>query len=132
MEIWDFLDPIALVFLLAAVVLGLLYLGKVFLGKREIGAAASAEAAGDDHGAVRSYKEALRFANEKPDREMELLDKLEAQYKKHGIEHDLEDYRTLVAQSRVLLKKGSWKALQELNKVNELKSELVDRMPGLP
>ena len=63
--------------------------------------------------------------------ETRILLSLSGIYKKNNINHDFDDYKKLIEQFKILDKKSSNKSMREMGKVNELKKELIDRMPDL-
>ena len=82
--------------------------------------------------AVSLLKQALWKANEKPELERSILAKLGQAYQQWMIAFNESDYLILIGQFEQLSQKGSYKALQEVRKVQTLKKQLIDRMPDLP
>lgn len=59
-----------------------------------------------------------------------LLD-LQEIFSKHAVDFNFQDYQKLIEQFQVLPKKSSNKDLRELGKVQDLKKEMIDKMPEL-
>jgi len=114
-----------------AVIGFIIYLIKVSKAKKLIGQAEDAHKQGNNAEAVRLFKEALVYGNQKADMEEQILIQLEDIYKKYDKEVDFSDYRKLVEQTRILSKKTSYKAANELKQVLKLKKEIVNKMPSL-
>ena len=129
------MDPITIGLIVLAVVAfvaaGIIKAVKGEKVKKYLALADEAEKNGDDKDAIIQLKQALNSANEKPDTESSILSRLEAIYNKHDLKYDFTDFHKLTEQFKVLKKKSSNKAMRELNKVIDLKKQMVAKMPEL-
>jgi len=119
------------VFLVIAVIFGIIYLVKISKSKKLLASAVEAHTRGDDKLAVELFKKALVYSNETPDREQEVVSYLKKIYQKHGIEFDFSDYELLMRQFRALSGKSSQKAIREMGEVNKLKTKIIEGLPEL-
>ena len=81
---------------------------------------------GDAHDVL---MQALWKANEEPRLERQILADMGRLYEKIGIRFSAEDYKLLIGQFEQLSKKGSYKAISEMKKVQALKKALIGKMP---
>jgi thioredoxin-like negative regulator of GroEL len=128
----DFGDwGIVLLFAGIAVIFYIIYLVKTSYAKKYLTEAENAMAAGNHLEAVTTFKKALWKANEKPEIEAKILDRLAELYQQHKIDHSFEEYHSLIKQFQVLSKKSSNKAIKEMGEVQSLKKKLIEKMPDL-
>jgi len=121
----------AYIFLGIALIFGVLYLIKVANAKKFYSRAIDAKTNSDDRLAISLFKQALSYANDKPDMETDILAELKELYAKHNIAFDFGDYEKLIEQIRILGKKSSNKSMREMGEVIKLKQELIVTMPEL-
>jgi hypothetical protein len=114
-----------------AVIFYIIYLVKTSYAKKYLTEAENAMVAGRHLEAVTIFKKALWKANEKPEIETKILDRLAELYQQHKINHSFEEYRSLIKQFQVLSKKSSNKAIKEMGEVQTLKKKLIEKMPDL-
>jgi uncharacterized membrane protein len=108
-----------------------IYLKKKASAKKSIEEADQALLEGNDSLALMHLVGALSDANETPDLELGILDKIEKLYRKHQIQYDLSSYRELVENSRILLRKASKKSEKEFMEVEELKQKIREALPSI-
>ena len=114
---------------LLAVVMYSLYFWKTARGRSLLAKSRELIDAGKLPEGADLLKEALWKANEKPELEHAILDELANVYQVCGHSFDSQDYVLLISQYQGLEKKGSTKSLQELQKVQMLKKQVIDGMP---
>lgn len=125
------MDAITIILFTIAGVFLIIYLFKIGKAKKLITQADRASSSGNDREALKLYKSALIYANEKPTIEQSIISKIDTIYQRHNIKHNFDDYQTLISNSKKLLKRSSSKASNELAKINQLKEELRDKMPSM-
>lgn len=119
-------------FVVLTVVLYCIYLWKTTRARKLLTKATSSFGDTNARDAVSLLKQALWKANEKPELERSILAKLGQTFQQGTIAFNEGDYLILIGEFEQLSQKGSYKALQEIRKVQTLKKQLIDRMPNLP
>jgi len=113
------------------IVAGIMYLVKKGSAKKSIKEAEEAMLKGDDSLALMNLNSALIDADETPDLELEILDKIENLYRKNQITFDFSNYRKLIENSRILLRKTSKKSEKEFSEIDDLKQKIRNSMPPI-
>jgi hypothetical protein len=133
MEAEDIIESIlwASPFIVLAIIGYSMYFWKTIQGKKLLSKGTSLIDAGCLPQGVNVLKDALWKANEKPELERAIIQKLDRVYKQKNISFDSNNYLVLVTQYRTLSKKKSYIALEEIKKVQALKKQILDKMPNI-
>ncbi len=110
---------------------GIAYFLKKSGAKKSIKEADESILQSDDSMALLHLNSALIDANESPNLELEIIEKIEKLYQKNNITFDFSNYRKLIENSRVLLKKTSKKSSKEFEEVDSLKTKIRESMPPI-